>query len=162
MFQYTSESKPLSNGARRGKPLATLVMLVLCFCPGNLTLLGQEPTTSPGGKPSPPPGPTRTRPRTPRRLRPTGSAGSRGSVSEESDRFLSLGDQFAEKNKWNAAEAAYNEATKLSSGNADAWAALGYLYVDQGNLSKAYRVYNRLRAINSKMAEELLAEIKKK
>ncbi|HEY6802057.1 MAG TPA: tetratricopeptide repeat protein [Pyrinomonadaceae bacterium] len=85
-----------------------------------------------------------------------------GSASEESDHFLDLGDQFAEKSKWNAAEAAYKEAVRIWSGNVDALLALGYLYVDKGTLSEAYSIYNRLRAMNSAAAGDLITEINRR
>ena len=77
----------------------------------------------------------------------------------ESDRFLILGDDFRKDGKWNAAEAAYNESTKVWPNNADALLELGYLYIDRNRLPEAQRVYSKLRAVNSSSAAELLADI---
>jgi len=85
--------------------------------------------------------------------------GPRSSNVEQSDLFASLGDSFLEKNKWNAAEAAYREATKLYSGNDDAWAGLGELYVEKGNIAEASHIYNKLLGLNSAAAADLMAAI---
>jgi tetratricopeptide (TPR) repeat protein len=87
------------------------------------------------------------------------SEGPRSSNVEQSDLFATLGDSFLEKNKWNAAEAAYREATKLYSGNDDAWAGLGELYVEKANIAEAEHVYGRLQGLNSQAAADLRAAI---
>lgn len=166
MFQAASETESASERDGRVRRLYILVILAGCFCLANSTVLAQDVTRSTGGintaKTNPSPnrpdaGSRRRPPRGPRRPEVL-----RGSASEESDNFLDLGDRFAEKSRWNAAEAAFQEAVRLWSGNSDAWVAMGYLYVDKGTLTDAYRVYNRLRALDSKLAEDLLTEIKKK
>ena len=77
----------------------------------------------------------------------------------ESDRFLDLGDSFRKDGKWNAAEAAYKEAINVWSGNADALLELGFLYIDRNRLPEAQSVYSKLRAVDSSVAAELLADI---
>jgi len=83
-------------------------------------------------------------------------------VSIESDKFIDLGNSFRAKENWNAAEAAYKEAVKIWSGNAEAMAELGYLYIERGKWTDAQQTYNRLRAINGSDAAELLAEINRR
>ena len=87
---------------------------------------------------------------------------SRTDASDESDKFLDLGDRFRAKENWNAAEAAYKEAVKVWSGNAEAMAELGYLYIERGKWSDAQQAYTKLRAINGSDAAELLAEINRR
>jgi tetratricopeptide (TPR) repeat protein len=82
-------------------------------------------------------------------------------VSSDSDTFVELGDQFYQKGKFNAAEAAYKEALKLWSGNADAVAGLGYLYVSKGMRLEAQSQLSRLRQLDSAMASELAPEVGK-
>ena len=82
--------------------------------------------------------------------------------SVESDKFIDLGDDFRGKQKWNAAEAAYREAVKIWSGNADALVELGFLYVDRNKMDEAQRTYVQLRSVSSSYASDLLAEINKR
>lgn len=79
----------------------------------------------------------------------------------ESDRFLDLGERFRKEGKWNAAEAAYKESINVWSGNAEALLELGFLYIDRNRLPEAQGVYNKLRSVNSSVAAELLADIKR-
>lgn len=83
------------------------------------------------------------------------------SNSTDSDGFVELGDQFYQKGKFNAAEAAYKEALKLWTGNADAVAGLGYLYVSKGMRQEAQTQLGRLRQLDSAMASELAPEVGK-
>ena len=83
-------------------------------------------------------------------------------ASIESDKFIDLGNSFRAKENWNAAEAAYKEAVKLWSGNAEALTELGYLYIERGKWSDAQQTYHRLRSINGSDAAELLAEINRR
>ncbi|HJT65854.1 MAG TPA: tetratricopeptide repeat protein, partial [Pyrinomonadaceae bacterium] len=82
--------------------------------------------------------------------------------SVESDKFIDLGDDFRRKQNWNAAEAAYKEAIKLSPGNADAVVELGFLYVDRDKMDEAQRTYAQLRSLSPSYANDLLAEINKR
>ena len=82
--------------------------------------------------------------------------------SVESDKFIDLGDDFRRKQSWNAAEAAYKEAIKLSPGNADADVELGFLYVDRDKMDEAQRTYAQLRSLSPSYASDLLAEINKR
>jgi len=146
---------------RAGLTLLLFGLVLCCLHGARVNVQGQIPPTAP--KPQPQPQPSSTSNRRPRRpVRVINTSVPRESSSGLSDNFVALGDQFAEKSKWNAAEAAYNEAIKLSSGNADAWAALGFLFVDQGKFAEAYRSYNRLRAMGSGAADDLLSDIKRK
>ena len=79
--------------------------------------------------------------------------------SVESDSFLDLGDRFKEQQKWRAAEAAYKEAVKVWSGNADAVLELGYLYLTLGKIDDAQKISSQLRSINGSYASELQADI---
>jgi tetratricopeptide (TPR) repeat protein len=157
-----------SKSERNAHHILSVVVFAICFGVGSVAGMGQKPTISTGSVRTAPPvsqpvrSDARSRGRILRAARTVKSTAPRSSSAEESDKFVNLGDQFAEKSKWHAAEAAYNEAIKLYSGNSNAFAAMGYMYVDQGNLGEAYRVLNRLRAINSGMAEDLLVEIKRK
>lgn len=77
----------------------------------------------------------------------------------ESDRFLDLGDSFRKEGKWNAAEAAYKESITVWPSNAYALRELGFFYLDRNRLSEAQGVYSKLRAVDSSVAAELLADI---
>src|SRR5438034_7250590 len=128
MFLFTSQSIALSTHLGKGAHrIVTLAILILTSCAASLSVTAQiaPKATDKSANPKPVTQP-RVRLRSPRSPR----SGNRGSVSEESDNFLDLGDDFALKSKWKAAEAAYKEAIRLSPGNSDALAALGYLYVD--------------------------------
>lgn len=166
MYQCPAKLAPRSEHNERGKTLVvTLAMLVLCFGLASLSVNGQiapkATDKAPAAKPSTTPRPTTPSLRPPRRARPAGSVSPSGSASEASDNFLNLGDQFAEKSKWHAAEVAYKEAVRLWSGNADALVALGFLYVDKRERGEAFTVYNRLRPLDSSLAQDLLTEINK-
>ncbi len=111
-------------------------------------------------KPSQPrPGRTRPRPQ------PNPVAATPASV--DSQLFVDLGDSFRDKEKWNAAEAAYKEASKVWANNGDALLALGYLYLDEKNsdlkekLENARAVHSKLRQVDSSLASILLTEINK-
>jgi tetratricopeptide (TPR) repeat protein len=97
-----------------------------------------------------------------RKIRQTAPAASKTPASIESDNFLDLGDRFREKEKWNAAEAAYKEAIKVWPGNADALSELGYLYLDTNKMDEAQQTLSRLRAVNSSYAAELQSEINRR
>ncbi|HEX7330880.1 MAG TPA: tetratricopeptide repeat protein [Pyrinomonadaceae bacterium] len=77
----------------------------------------------------------------------------------DSDRFLDLGDSFRKEGKWNAAEAAFKESINVWPGNAEALRELGFLYIDRNRLPEAQGVYSKLRAVDSSVAAELLADI---
>ena len=77
----------------------------------------------------------------------------------ESDQFLNLGESFRKEGKWNAAEAAFKESIAVWPGNAEALLELGFLYIDRNRLPEAQGVYSKLRAVNSSLAAELLADI---
>lgn len=77
----------------------------------------------------------------------------------ESDRFLELGERFRKDGKWNAAEAAFKESLKVWPSNAEALLELGFLYIDRNKLTEAQGVHSKLRAVNSSVAAELLADI---
>jgi tetratricopeptide (TPR) repeat protein len=133
--------------------LVILVALCVCFWGAIFSALAQEPTTS-TGRVNPPK--TNTSPRRTnsgrrgyiRRAARPKTGISRGSVSEQSDNFVALGDTFAEKSEWNAAQAAYTEAISLSPGNADAHAGLGTLYNDQGKHGDAFRPLSTARSLD--------------
>ena len=82
-------------------------------------------------------------------------------VSSDSDDFAGLGEQFYQKGKFGAAEAAFKEALRLWSGNPDAVAGLGYLYVSKGMRLEAQSQLSRLRQLDSAMAAELAPEVGK-
>ena len=146
--------------ARAGGAAIFFGLLLFCVHGAGVDVRGQiPPKAAPSSKPAAQP---TTRSRERRKPKNIVASAPRESSSSLTDNFIALGDQFADKSKWNAAEAAYNEAIKLGSGNAEAWAALGYLFVDQSKFGEAYRAYNRLRAMNSGWADDLLAEIKRK
>lgn len=130
-------------------------VIVLCtfaaFANGSAQRV-RKPTVEPA---DPKPAPTR------RRVypRPRPAVTSATPASTESFNFLDLGNRFRKERKFNAAEAAYNEAVNVWSGNAEALLELGYLYVDRNKLSEAQRVYSKLRTVDSSFATELLADI---
>ena len=101
----------------------------------------------------------RPAPRRPERPRVRRPVSSTSAVTTESDQFLKLGDRFRKEGKWNAAEAAYKESTKVWPGNAEALLELGFLYIDRNRLPEAQGVYSKLRAVDSSFAAELLADI---
>jgi tetratricopeptide (TPR) repeat protein len=149
---------PCDSKPDRVKPrVSTIVLFVFCLV-ANVTAVAQTGTSSADAAKS-----TQTTSSSnktePGQIRRRSKSGSTGSGSDQSNNFLELGNNYFEKSKWNAAEAAYNEATKLSPRNAEAWAALGYLYLQQRNLGKAWNVYHRLTAIDSGLAADLQREI---
>ena len=79
--------------------------------------------------------------------------------SVESVSFIELGERFRAKANWNAAEAAYKEATIVAPRNADALLELGLIYLDRSKWTDAQKTYSQLRAVNPTYAAELLAEI---
>ncbi|HEU4768507.1 MAG TPA: hypothetical protein VFS77_14090 [Pyrinomonadaceae bacterium] len=110
--------------------------------------------------------PTTSRPARPR-PRPQPTTVSATPVSVDSQNFVNLGDRFREKEKWNAAEAAYKEAGKVWPANGDALLALGFLYLDKKNvdankrLENARTVQTKLRSVDSSLASILQIEINK-
>ena len=50
-------------------------------------------------------------------------------------------------------------AADLAPGNAEAFLELGFLYIDRNRLPEAQSVYSKLRAVDSSVAAELLADI---
>jgi tetratricopeptide (TPR) repeat protein len=151
MFRSIFEPEPSAKTRVAFCLARAFVALVFLFAV-DLTCLAQI-TTSTGGtrnETSRPASPSRRRNLVPRRR--TSSGVSQGSISEQSDKFVDLGDSFADKSAWNAAEAAYKEAINISSGNADAWAGLGALYNDQGRLGEALNPLSRARGLDSSNA----------
>ena len=94
------------------------------------------------------------------RRKPLQPPAARTEASVESDKFLDLGDTFREKEKWNAAEAAYKEAVSVWSGNGEALLELGYLYIDR-KPQEVGPILSKLRGVNSGLASQLQAEITK-
>ena len=134
----------------------TLVLLVLCtlaaFTDGSAQIARKATDKTAESKPSK----TTSRSRDRNRVRnPVTST----ATTIESDRFLDLGDSFRKDGKWNAAEAAYKESINVWPGNADALLELGFLYIDRNRLPEAQSVYSKLRAVDSSVAAELLADI---
>ena len=99
--------------------------------------------------------------RGPRVPRSTNPPGSTPAVVTESDRFLQLGDRFREKERWNAAEAAYKEAVNIWSRNAEALAELGYIYLNSNRVQEAQATASKLQGVNPQYARELQADIAK-
>lgn len=147
------------NCAMLLKVLTTFVLVVFCtlaaFSNGSAQVV-RKATDKPVGKAHDPPAPTPRRPERHRVRRPVASTSP---ATIESDQFLDLGDSFRKDGKWNAAEAAYKESIKAWSGNADALLELGFLYIDRNKLPDAQGVLSKLRAVNSSIAAELLADI---
>lgn len=167
MFQDTTHlDSQLALRLITRRLLTTVVIFLFCYGAGSLIVPGQEPPRSSTATPkSNPPSSGRSGSGYRRRhlgtSRPAAGV-ARGSALEQSDNFVELGDQFAERSRWRAAEVAYKEATTLWQGNSDAWLALGELYVVKTTLAEAYQVYNRLRALDSQMADYLMGEIRAK
>lgn len=169
MFHGMQKVPSLLDAGRSGtRMVIKLALLVALFSAANGIVLAQEVTTSTGGKKtsttnaSPGRSGSGYRRNRLRGSRPAASGASRSSASEQSDNFVELGDQFAERSRWRAAEIAYKEAIALWSGNADAWMALGELYVNKGLLGDAYGPYNKLLSLDSQGAAYLIGEIKSK
>lgn len=149
-------SQPTSKSMASCQPVSatplpiTFAMLVFCVLAASLNVSGQvapRSTATPAPRADPPRhSPPGSRKHLARRPRTVTAGVSRGTVSEQSDNFVDLGDKFAEKSKWRAAEAAYKEAIILSPGNADAYAGLGTLYNDQGRHGEAFAPFNKARA----------------
>lgn len=149
MSRRTSNSMSLPQPLRGKRLPVTITMLFLCVLTASLNVSGQVAPSATDIATTPKP--VNTRRHSPKRTSrgPRPSTGiSRGAVSEQSDRFVDLGDQFAGNSKWHAAEAAYREATNLSPGNADAYAGLGTLYNDQGRHGEAFHPLNKARALD--------------
>ena len=149
----------------KGRGALLGLAVIICFMAVTPESFGQptpRATDRPNeGKPSSTSRPGRPRPRP----QPTTTAATPSSV--ESQNFVDLGDRFREKEKWNAAEAAFKEASKIWPGNGDALLALAYLYLDKKNLDATKRLENarmvhaRLRQVDSSLASILLTEINK-
>ena len=109
--------------------------------------------------------PTTTTPTRTVKTRRDPTTPTKAPLSAESDKFVVLGNTFREKQMWNAAEAAYKEATRLWSNNGEAYLWLGYLYLDERNPDLANKVENaqsvlsKLRSINSAHAASLAEAI---
>lgn len=156
-------SSSISEDQRKpGRVVLVLAALTLCVCATSLEALAQIAPKATDKVPASKPAIAPPRVRRPRVSRPATTVNTRGSAQVDSDNFVDLGDRFTEKGKWNAAEVAYTEATRIWPGNVDALVALGFLYVDKGTLSEAYGIYNRLRSMNSASADDLMGEIRKR
>lgn len=137
--------------------LLLFAAFLVCTLAGTPECLAQRLPKATGREPENKPAPSRPgRPK-----RPPAPVASKNPASVESDNFLNLGDSFREQKKWNAAEAAYKEAVKVSPGNVDARLELGFLYLDRNKLDDAQQTYNELRPLNASYASTLLAEINK-
>ena len=135
----------------------TLVLLVLCtlaaFTNGSAQIARKATDKTAESKAS------KTTSRSRERHRVRTSLTATTPVTIESDRFLDLGESFRKEGKWNAAEAAFKESINVWPGNADALRELGFLYIDRNRLPEAQGVYSKLRAVDSSVAAELLADI---
>lgn len=123
---------------------------------GTPVALAQRLPKATGREPENKPAPSR---REGRPKRQTAPAASRSPASVESDNFLDLGNRFREQKKWNAAEAAYKEAVRVSPANVDALMELGLLSLDRNRVDEAQQTYSQLRSLNASYASNLLAEI---
>jgi tetratricopeptide (TPR) repeat protein len=149
MSRRTSNSMPVPQPVSGKRLPVTITMLFLCVLTASLTVLGQVAPSATDNAITPKPGSTpRHSPKRPSRGPRPSTGISRSAVSEQSDRFVDLGDQFAGNSKWHAAEAAYREAINLSPGNADAWAGLGTLFNDQGRHGEAFTPLNKARGLD--------------
>lgn len=148
MFRRFSNSTPVSQPIS-GKRLPVLIaMFFLCVLTASLNVLGQVAPRATDDATTPKPVNTpRHSPKRPSRGPRPNTGISRSAVSEQSDRFVDLGDQFAGISRYHAAEAAYREAINLSPGNADAYAGLGTLYNDQGRHGEAFTPLNSAKRI---------------
>jgi tetratricopeptide (TPR) repeat protein len=157
-----SSGKSITRSCGSGKPLHVLMTFVsILFCTLTVfTCASAQIAPKATDKRNEPKATPRYRERP--RIRTTVPSASRTPASIESDNFLTLGDRFREKEKWNAAEAAYKESAKVWPGNAEALLELGFIYVDRNKLSDAQSVYSKLRALNSSYATELLTEINRR
>jgi hypothetical protein len=150
-------TNPSSHKARRG--LLLLAFIVFCALSTAPEVIAQTPSGTGRATTTPPP-PKRTV-----KIRRDPTVATKTPSSVESDKFMLLGNGFREKQMWNAAEAAYKEATKVWSGNGEAYLLLGYLYLDEKNpeLSKkvenARAVLGKLRSVNSSHAASLAEAI---
>ncbi len=141
--------------------LLLLAFVVFCALAAAPEAFGQ-PTPSDTGRATTTTPPTRRVIKTPRRD-PTIASTTPASV--ESNKFVDLGDSFREKGKWNAAEAAYTEATNVWRANGEALLKLGYVYLDEKNpdiakkIERARAVQVKLRSVDSSLAATLLADI---
>lgn len=160
---FYSDSKTLQSFQRARSAIFPLALLVLSVLVVKPEAVGQTPSDT--GKAKETKTTTTTRPRHRPRPRPVTPDASKTPASVLSNDFLELGYRFHDKEKWNAAEAAYKEATTVWSANGPAWLALGYLYLDLKNvdpkkqLEQARAVHNKLRSVDSSFASQLLAAI---
>ena len=156
-----SESTNNKSSHKARRVILVLAFVVFCALPTAPEVLGQR--TPRATDPTPPTTPP------PRRIiktkpRDTTTASATPS-SVESYKFVDLGDSFREKGKWNAAEAAYNEATNVWRANGEALLKLGYVYLDEKNpdiakkIASARAVQVKLRSVDSSLAATLLADI---
>ena len=161
---FHSDSKTSQSAYKARSVLFSLAFLVLFLLAVTPVAVGQTPSDLDPPK-APKPATPRPRPRpTPR---PVLDTAAKTPAAVTSDDFLELGYRFHDKEKWNAAEAAYKEALTVWPGNGAAMLALGYLYLDLRNLEpdkkveKARAMQNKLRSVNSSYAATLLTEINK-
>ena len=154
---FGADFKNIRFSRRAFRIVLTLVFCGFCALTATSEAHGQlAPIATRPKQPESKPNPNRARVR-PRQTLPNTS---RTASSIESDNFLILGDGFREKEKWNAAEAAYKEAVKVWSGNGEALLELGYLYIDR-KPQELLEILSRLRSVNSGFASQLQAEIAK-
>ena len=140
------------------RALTLLFVVALCGLAGTTTALAQRLPTGrePESKPASPRRPVFHK----RQTAPVAAAKNPAAI--ESDSFLKLGDSFRKQEKWKAAEAAYKEAVNVWSGNVDALAELGFLYLDRNKIDEAQQTYGKLRPLNASYAADLLAEINRR
>ncbi len=149
-----------SHKARR--VILLLAFVVFCALSAAPEVMAQTPSGT-GRAPVTQPPPKQRTVKIPRR---DSTIAAKAPSSVESDKFIELGNGFREKAMWNAAEAAYKEATKVWSGNGEAYLLLGYLYLDEKNPELAKKVENargvlgKLQSINSAHAASLSEAIK--
>lgn len=163
---FHSESKTPQSSHRTRSVIIPLALFGLFVLIGAPEAAGQPQQGTPRntGRAETTPAPPRPRPR-PRPRPVVQSDTAKTPASVISNNLLELGYRFHDKEKWNAAEAAYNEAINAWPGNGAALLAKGYLYLDLRNLDpdkkieKARAVQNKLRSVNSSFASTLLVEI---
>ena len=140
---------PVSQPMSGKRLLVKTAMLFLCVLTASLNVLGQVAPRATDEATTPKPVNTARHSRKrPSRISRPSSGISRSAVSEQSAKFVDLGDRFAGNSNWHAAKAAYKEAINLSPGNADAYAGLGTLFNDQGRLGEAFPQLNKAKAID--------------
>jgi cytochrome c-type biogenesis protein CcmH/NrfG len=136
--------------------IGVLVVLSLAGSRAQAQVAPRSPGTKPAEKPATP-----NKPNIIKRVRHDRPRPDVGSVAEESDRFLDLGDRFYDKGKLNAAEVAYKEALRIWPRNADAVYGLGSVYSTKGDEHEAQAQLNRLRSMDSELANALALEMKR-